>query len=150
MKPNLTTSAHRVFCWMKTSFYLDIDNELTKNSYESCFIIGSHEAWNSTQLKNISRLTHIETVFALKSFKIRFWLFFCNPYQNILQKNWCRNHWQIPTPLSNSWNWHFNYFYGSCKIDDTNPFHIKTKCSFFISTSSKYQMYSNVSSVVEF
>ena len=59
---------------MKTS--LDIDNELTKNSYESCFIIGSHEAWNSTQLKNISRLTHIETVFALKSFKIRFWLFF--------------------------------------------------------------------------
>ena len=86
MKPILTTSAHRVFCWMKTSFYLDIDNELTKNSYESCFIIGSHEAWNSTQLKNISRLTQNETVFALKSFKIRFWLFFVTHIKTFYRK----------------------------------------------------------------
>ena len=50
------------FAEWKHLFYLDIDNELTKKSYESCFIIGSHEAWNSTQLENISSLTHIETV----------------------------------------------------------------------------------------
>ena len=112
-------------------FYNWIPRGMKFDSTEKYFKIDTY--WNS---------------FCSQIFQNYILIIFCNPYQNILRKNWCRNHWQIPTLLSNSWNWHFNYFYGSCKIDDTNPFHIKTKCSFFISTSSKYQMYSYVSEFV--